>query len=135
MRRRDFIKAIAGALAGLQSLARAQTGSTVIGFLHAGAREESASRVESFLRGLSETGYHEARNVTIEYRWAKGNYDLLPKMAAEWLREHVSVLAALTTPAALAAKVTTATTPIVFTTGGDPVKVGLVATLNQPGRN
>jgi putative ABC transport system substrate-binding protein len=137
MKRREFI-AVLGSVAVWPLVARAQQPTStmpVIGFLHAGEPKEGVSRLQAFRSGLRDTGYEEDRNLTIEYRWAKGDYSRLAAMAAELVRRPVRVLAATTTPSAVAAKAATANIPVVFTTGGDPVQLGLVASLNRPEGN
>jgi putative ABC transport system substrate-binding protein len=107
----------------------------VIGFLNATSARGYERQVAAFLRGIAETGFVDGQNVTIEYRWADGQHDRLPTMAAELVRRQVAVIAATTTPAALAAKAATTTIPIVFEMGNDPIRVGLVARLDRPGGN
>jgi putative ABC transport system substrate-binding protein len=134
MRRRDVIKVIACAAAGWPLAARAQQQAMpVVGFLHSGTR---TAPHDGFRQGLNETGFAEGRNVAIELRYAEGQYDRLQAMAAELVRQPVAVLnASGGAHTALAAKAATATLPIVFAIGSDPVKFGLVKSLNRPGGN
>jgi putative ABC transport system substrate-binding protein len=136
MRRRDFVAGLAGSVAWPISADAQQPAMPVVGFLNAASPDTFTHLVAAFRKGLSEGGYFEGHNVAIEYRWAEGQYDRLPAMAADLVRRHVTVMTVTGgRPSVLAAKAATHDVPIVFVSGDEVISVGLVASLNRPGGN
>jgi len=135
MQRREFIALVGGASFAWSRIGRAQQTMPVVGFLNGATSELYTKFLREFRRGLNEMGFVEGQNVVVEYRWAENHYERLPELAAELVRRQVTVIAATSTPAALAAKATNTKIPIIFTTASDPVALGWVASLARPAGN
>jgi putative tryptophan/tyrosine transport system substrate-binding protein len=136
MRRREFIKLVAGAAAAWPLAARAQQAMPIVAWVHSGSPDSNARHLAAFWEGLNETGFIEGQNLTVEYHWLNSKYDAVPSLIADIVRRRVAVIAAPgSQPSALAAKAETTTIPIVFGVTEDPVKLGLVASLARPGGN
>jgi len=136
MRRREFLGLVGTGAAWPLMTSAQQTGKPLIGFLHSASAAAFAEHIPAFHKGLNEAGYVDGQNATVEYRWAEGRNETLPALAADLVRRGPAVIVTpISTPATLAAKAATSTIPIVFVIGADPVKIGLVASLNRPGGN
>jgi putative ABC transport system substrate-binding protein len=135
IKRRELMLLLGGAMTAPRLVLAQPKAIPVIGYINGAAMTDSADLVAAFKRGLGEAGYVEGQNVALDYRSAEGHYDRLTALAEDLVRHQVAVIVATSTPVALAAKAATSTIPVVFTIGGDPVKLGLVVGLSRPGGN